>query len=202
MKKVIIAIPSGVMVHADFMVSITALAAYSMQQGIHIMVVNKQRTRIEINRYGLVLIAQDQKADYILFLDSDMTFPPDTLVRLLNAHEASRLNLGVVACNCAKRQDPPTETVELFHPGDRTGVVPVKRIGMGVMLIHMRVFKQMKAPYFKAVWDEDTGTFTGEDYYFCKGVRKKGIKIMCDHELSKEIGHIGVRTYRLEDCEK
>ena len=146
MQKVIIAIPSSVMVHANFMMSITALAAYSMQQGVHVMVVNKQRTRIEINRYGLVLMAQDQRADYILFVDSDMTFPPDTLTRLLNART------NVIACNCAKRQDPPTETVEMWPGYKKRGVTPVKRVGMGIMLIDMKVFRRLKPPFFKAVW--------------------------------------------------
>ncbi len=194
MQKVIIAIPSGTMVHADFMVSVTALAAYSMQQGVHVMLVNKQRSSIEVNRCGLALIAQDQKADYVLFIDSDMTFPPDTLVRLLNAR------VNVIACNAAKREDPPTEVVEMYPNYEKKGVTPVKRVGMGVMLIDMKVFRRLKMPYFKIVWYEYKGTFSGEDYYFCEEVRKAGMKVHCDHDLSKEIGHIGTRTYKLEDC--
>jgi hypothetical protein len=37
----------------------------------------------------------------------------------------------------------------------------------------------------------------GEDYAFCKKVRERGCKIWVDLDLSREIGHIGSKTFQL-----
>src|SRR6185503_9300822 len=48
-------------------------------------------------RNQLVKVAIDNKASHILFIDSDMRFPPDT-AQLLKTH-----NLDVVGANCRQR---------------------------------------------------------------------------------------------------
>lgn len=189
--KVMVAIPSMEMVHADFAISLAALVAYTvgLPGGPNINVINKQRSRIEVNRFGLVQMAKSFGATHILFIDSDMTFPPDTLIRLLKPE------LRVIGCNAARRTDPPTAIIPV---GD--GIQQVDHLGLGVMLIDMEVFKHLEVPYFKAVWDESEERFIGEDIYFCRQVRAAGGYVYCNHGLSELIGHVGARNYKLADC--
>jgi hypothetical protein len=50
----------------------------------------------------------------------------------------------------------------------------------------------MDAPWFHIPWNEKELKFDcGEDIYFCRKARKAGHKIYLDHDLSKEIAHIG-----------
>lgn len=132
-------------------------------------------------RTELVRTALKVAASHILFIDSDMRFPPDTLIRLL-AH-----NQAIAACNCAER-GTGLETVR--KEGDE-----VIAIGFGVTLISTDVFRVVPEPWFATPFDGQK--FIGEDLFFCNKAREYGFKIFIDEELSKEIGHEGLKQYKI-----
>lgn len=150
---------------------------------------------ISRNRHAIVKHALDNNFDYILWLDSDMTFPPDT------AHRLIAPNQPIVACNCTTRHIPaqPTARVRSTHPQgkvlfterDSTGLVEVWRIGMAIMLTQTEVFREVPPPHFNIEWEENTETYIGEDWYFCGRVQQYGYRILVNQALSWEIGHIG-----------
>lgn len=128
-------------------------------------------------------------ATHILWLDSDMTFPADTALRLL------RHDKDIVAINYVMRRDNwrpiAKRDGKRISSLDATGLESVDEIGMGVFLMKTSVVKDIPSPRF---W-YSTLTET-EDLYFCRLLRNAGHEIWIDHDLSREVGHVGQITYR------
>jgi hypothetical protein len=130
-------------------------------------------------------------ADYILFIDSDMIFPSDTLNRLL-MHKKDIVGGTYV------RRGPPFDNLGASIPADQnkqSGLVEMTHIPTGMLLIKRKVFEQLKNPYFRYSVSEELGCNNGEDMEFCKTVRELGFQIFCDLDLSMELRHI--YTYML-----
>lgn len=141
------------------------------------------------NRNNLVKRAMNNvDLTHILFVDDDQMFPADTIHRLL-AH-----NLDIVGANIVRKEsNPRTNSKELNSPNcvwtrkNSTGIQEVDFNGTGLMLIKKEVFEALKEPYF--FYDVENNT--GEDVYFCNRAKEKGFKIHIDHDLSKEVKHVG-----------
>ena len=128
-------------------------------------------------------------ATHILWLDADMTFPKDTALRLLR-HEKD-----IVAANYVTRAGTHRPTAvkdgRFVLSRDSTGLESVDAVGMGVFLMDTSVISDLPRPRF---W-YSTPTET-EDVYFCRLLKAAGHEIWIDHDLSKEVGHVGQFTYR------
>lgn len=142
------------------------------------------------------------KSDYILFLDSDMRFPPQLLERLL-AHDKD-----IVACNYPTRRLPVKtvafsefESMKCVYSTDQTGLQEVDAVGMGAMLIKTDVFKKLPLPWFNVSYLPTVNMFVGEDIYFCKLAQAHGFKVYIDHDLSKEVRHTGTMDFTHEHAE-
>jgi hypothetical protein len=91
---------------------------------------------------------------------------------------------------------------------ESTGIEEVGSIGMGVMLIKRNVFEKLTEPWFETPWRTDARGYIGEDIFFCRKAQDAGYKIWIDHDVSKEIGHIGTfefkhdHTWMMRDIEK
>jgi hypothetical protein len=138
-------------------------------------------------RNKAVKAAQAAGASHLLFLDSDMRFPEDTLDRLL-AH-----NLDIVAANYVQRTMSEwcvarAGGVPVQSEG-RTGLQWVDSTGTGVMLIKMSVFNAVSKPWFDTPFNGQT--FTGEDVYFCQRARSLRFPVHIDHDLSQDVRHQG-----------
>jgi hypothetical protein len=138
-------------------------------------------------RNKAVKAAQTAGASHLLFLDSDMRFPEDTLDRLL-AH-----NLDIVAANYVQRTMSEwcvarSMGVPVTSAG-RTGLRAVETTGTGVMLIKMSVFDQLPKPWFDTPFDGQT--FTGEDVFFCQQANAADMVVWIDHDLSQDVRHQG-----------
>ena len=140
---------------------------------------------------------------HILWLDTDMRFPPDTLLRLLDRHKR------IVSANYVERRPPyspiafadlQTPDVRVFtEPGD-TGLVEVQAVGFGVILMEMDVFRTVAEPWFAVAWDPKAKEFAGEDVYFCAKARDAGERIWVDHDLSQEIAHVGSHNFSMAEA--
>jgi len=160
-------------------------------------------------RHRLVAEALGWGADYMLCLDADHTFADDLLDRLLSH------NLMIVGCNYVRRSLPTAPTAaRLDKVGDGYDgllyttpemaaaelVEPVAHIGMGGVLINMRVFDILQAdaeakgessflPLFKFEPAANGKGMRGEDVYFFEKCRAAGIDVNCDHAASWTFGH-------------
>jgi hypothetical protein len=171
-----------------------------------------QGTIIQNQRADLCLDAMREGCSHILFIDSDMTFPQDMVQRLL------KHDVDIVAANCARRRMPTGPTAQNYDENgvrkmvytmpDSTGLEEVGSIGTGIMLIKKEVFQNMSEPWFDMPWQTGKRGYMGEDVFFCKKAQELGFKVYIDHDVSKEIGHIGTfefkhdHTWVMRDLEK
>lgn len=128
-------------------------------------------------------------ATHILWLDSDMTFPPDAALRLLK-HDKD-----IVAINYVMRRESwkpiARRDGKRISSLEATGLEQVDDVGMGVFLMKTSVVQGLPRPCF---W-YSTITET-EDHHFCRLLKGAGHDIWIDHDLSREVGHVGQITYR------
>jgi GT2 family glycosyltransferase len=171
--------------------------------GGRLFIFTSMGTLIANQRQELVGEALQSGASHILFLDTDMRFPKDTIDRLL-AHDKP-----IVAANYATRR-MPVKTVAFKTAGswdcvytteDKTGLEKVAAVGMGVMLIKREVFETLELPWFIIGYSPKTFEFSGEDIFFCRQAQKAGYDIMIDHDLSKQVKHIGSFEFAHEHAE-
>lgn len=201
--KIAICIPTRDMVHAGFAFDLANLVGTFTASGMgSINILTQTGTLIADQRVDLANAALTQGAEYLLWLDSDMRFPKNTLSRLLAR------NKDIVGCNYSERMVPPRPTAHnavgngefekvWTHP-DSTGLEKVGFLGFGCILIKAEVFKKMEKPWFHLGYSTRNHKFIGEDVYFCIQADKAGFDINLDHDLSKEIAHIGSFEFRHE----
>jgi hypothetical protein len=127
---------------------------------------------------------------HILFIDSDMVFPRDTLRRLMS-HD-----LPFVAANCTSREFPPNPTALDFNgkrviSKGKTGLEVVRQVGLAVALIRRDALMKLPAPRFLMDWIPQVKGYCGEDVYFSQLLNVEGFQVVIDHDLSNEVGHVG-----------
>ena len=195
--KLAILVPTRDMVHTHFAYSLTQLVKTTSEVGIDTYLYFDSSTILLNQREKLIDEAIKMEADYVLWLDSDMMFPSNVVLKLL-AH-----NKDIVACNYMKRS-LPMKTVAYTDLNDWDSWVPmepqeelvkVKGIGMGCILMKTDVFKKLEKPYFEFRFKEDTKDWFGEDFILQDKIQKVGYEIFVDTMLSMEIKHIGVYAY-------
>jgi hypothetical protein len=85
--------------------------------------------------------------------------------------------------------------VPLTTGEESTGLEKVYRMGFGLMWIQTEIFKSIKSPRFDFTYLPDQGTWRGEDYTFFEHARDLGHDFYVDHDLSKEVYHMGAFGY-------
>lgn len=199
--RVLLAIPSGQTWHAQFGIDLVNLVANFPQERTpgfksqELRVANIRSSVLSKNRLDAVKVAKSAHAHYILFLDTDHTFPKN-LVQKLVAHRKL-----VVAANCVTKQIPANPTARaksenpkgaiVYSDPESWGLEEVWRIGTGVMLIHMSVFDKIGMGVWDMKYLPEEDTYQGEDWSFCEACEKAGIPLYIDHAVSKQVGHVG-----------
>lgn len=144
-------------------------------------------------RNQAVTMARSLGASHLLFIDSDMRFPPSTLDRLLAA------DVAIVAANYAQRTMPIWSVARVegkpFSSFGRHGLQSVESVGCGVMLISLGVFESLPKPWFDTPYSATYETQLGEDVFFCQQARANGFDVWIDHDLSNEVRHQAVTEY-------
>lgn len=208
--KLVVCIPSTTMVHADFAMCLANMVSDLNRpvEGVQhqFTIVNVKTSILSKSREKLAEMCVANGATHMLFLDSDMVFPPETFRSLV------RYDFPVVAANCPTKAFPSAPTARTFNPtkpeGDllpfnaEDGLRRVWRVGTGVMLIDCKIFRSLPKPWFNTRWDEALQDHVGEDWVFCENLERAGVPIYVDQELSVYIGHVGSYTFSLEDCEQ
>ena len=148
---------------------------------------------------NIVKEALAAQASHILFVDTDQTFPRDTLHRLLIRDK------DVIACNIATKQIPANPTAKGPSPDGRgspvytdpgsPAVQKVWRVGTGIMLVKVRVFEKIGLGCFGITYKPELQDYQGEDWSMCEAMEAAGYDIWVDHRLSDEVKHIGDFEY-------
>ena len=196
-KRVMVAVPAQDTVATGFMYDLVRLSVLmsAPNSGAGLHVVATRGTVLPRQRETLARVALERDATHILWLDSDMRFPEDALLRLL-AH-----NAPIVGTTYTSRRPPfvPTAAVPggtlLYVDDGSTGLVEAERIGFGCVLTSTEVFKRLEEPWFHIGYSRVAKDYMGEDVYFCCMAREAGYKVLVDLDLSKEVKHLGEAPY-------
>ena len=154
------------------------------------------RFPVDANRNEHVKAIIDKlNPDYLMFLDADMTFPADIILRLL----ASQKDIvsGMYHYGSSDRGFAPIALRRRPDGGQNYNIVHyypdepfwVDAIGMGAALIKADVFKNISFPWFGYQVSEITGVNSiSEDMQFCQKAREAGYEIWVDPRV--RCGHI------------
>lgn len=143
-------------------------------------------------------IADKCHTDYLLFIDSDMAFPVDGLMKLID------LDKDICGGMYFSRKAPNLPLVYHLKEGNYAAIeeIPDKpfscdAIATGFMLIKKEVLdgfdsyvkknKQLPFDFMKQTDGE-----LGEDLAFCKRAKELGFEIWCDPTI--EIGHVATEV--------
>lgn len=198
--RLVIGGPTLAGVPASFALDLAQLYARTREEGPWTSVTMGfiQSTYVHVGREAVLAGAIARQATHLLWLDTDMAFPSDTAIRL------AKHNQPIVACNCVMRD--PRLLFMAMRNGQRietrsesTGLECIDTVGTSVMLMRTDAVAGLPRPWFEHGQNAAGGDI-GEDVMFCRKLRAAGQKIYIDHDLSKEIGHIGQHTYRPVDC--
>lgn len=194
--RLVIGGPTVAQVPASFAIDLAALYAFTREHGPWSSVTMGfiQSTYVHVGRDAVLAGAIERQATHVLWLDTDMAFPPDTAIRL------ARHNQSIVACNCVMRD--PRLLFTAMRDGRRLETTPessglerVDQVGPAVMLMRIDAVAGLERPWFEHGRNSAGGDI-GEDVMLCRKLRTAGRDIYIDHDLSKEIGHIGQHTFR------
>jgi len=195
-EQVVICVPTNGLVHAEFTFCLINAIRYTEAQGIPVVVDMDAGTVLSNQRQVLLDTAiSKHRADHIMWFDSDMTFPEDTIVRLLEHKK------DVVCATYSKRVPPfhPTAfyNIDPVEPVDTSSreLIRINYTGMGCLLLKAAIIDHMPSPHFPLVWHPPTSTWQGEDMGFCQLLTSNDIEIWCDLDLSHSVGHLGVQEF-------
>jgi glycosyltransferase involved in cell wall biosynthesis len=156
----------------------------------------------------------DDKADWMLWVDTDMGFPPDVVDRLFDA--ADPVERPVMGALCFANRDIEDDLMggrrtvagpvimHWTHDGDKAGfdirwdypqdtVVRCDGIGSACVLIHRSVFEKVRERYgenwYTRARNPSTGNMVSEDLSFCVRLMALGIPVHV---------HTGVKTTHMK----
>jgi hypothetical protein len=150
----------------------------------------------------------ESDCEYLLSIDSDIEFPASAVERLV-AHDKD-----VIAAPYTIKGTPRLWTVRFIEgmmPPFLEGVLPVRYVSGGFVLVKRRVFEALAddAPrYFnKGQWHRNfyqpyvhevipgEPEYLPEDWAFCQRARDKGFEVFCDFDI--ELTHWGMNGYTM-----
>ena len=193
MRKILIAIPCMDMVSARFAQSLATL------RKVDTCVVSFLTGSLVYDaRNKLAGYAIEMEADYILWLDSDMVFAPDTLEKMIGTMEQHK-EVDILSGLYFRRGQPFTpvafDKLEINQENEceyeDMQDVPEKLseiagCGFGCVLMRTDCLFDIASKY-GGVWFTPLGN-VGEDCSFCIRARNEGYKIFMDPSI--ELGHM------------
>lgn len=140
--KVCVCIPSQGGMKEEMAMSLVGSALHSAKNDITIDIICSQLTGIARNRNSLVTAALSTGCDFILQIDNDLEFPPETLCRLV------ALDKDIMGVTYSKRDSSSTIIGRPIIPGFCSGITEFDRMPGGFMLVKSDVYRNIPAPWY------------------------------------------------------
>lgn len=213
-KSIFIALPAyDFKVSLKLAVSLARFAQIAPQHGINIQIGSICGCSV-VSRARNLLVKDflESPCDYLLFIDSDINFEPEDILRLMAWGTDPKK--GIVAAVPRVRDVNKTYIADLDYDenGELTmnamGLVRGQRVATAFMLVQRAVFETLieKHPEW-TYWDKRAGKdlsavfdfkveregYIGEDFLFCDRTREAGFEVWIDPTIS--LGHMGVQEY-------
>lgn len=211
-KDVSIAIPIAQVVEPKTLRSMMVMVNHSARNGINIHNIGiTERMLIDDARNSITEGFLKDSVEWLFWMDSDMTFPEDTLVKLFKVAEEKQAKMVTGIYYQRKGMNYPvlwSRGEELEESGTKTGLnspraavnkyvgtfifphpdkkEPFKAhaAGFGCVLVHRSVFEIMKRPWFKFIKGE-----CSEDFFFFVNAHELGFDLWVEPTI--DLGHIG-----------
>jgi len=189
--KIAIGMPTTGSVKSQTMFSVFNLVTHSK---IPLYLVVREAAYVHTNREEIARKILNSAATHLLFIDSDMSFKPDALDKLVARDR------DIIGASYNYRQLPLKSTIviqdekgNILKKDLPDGTFECAAISLGFALIKTSVFKKIPHPWFFYEHDDKGNITCGEDVWFCRKAKEAGFKIYCDPTI--EVGHIGNYTY-------
>lgn len=128
-------------------------------------------------------------ATHLMFVDTDMHFPPDTIKRLLS------LDKPIASVDYNKRRFPLESVLTQLNESEQDEETPyrVAVAGTGLMLIDLSIIPKLGLPWFNFGRGSEGQLKMGEDAWFCYTAREAGFEVWVDPTI--KVRHIGEYAY-------
>lgn len=211
-KKIMIGLPAyDHKVGVKMAISLMKLAQKVMEHGIHIQVSSICGCSVVTRARNLIAYEFLQSdCDSLMFIDADMTFDPDSIIRLLAWNQTKPIVAG------AYEARKPGKVYILSLEGDaenvmmdEMGIVQARRAATGFMMIQRAVFEKLRDIHPEYA-HKDTNSdnilhsffdfkvtpegYIGEDFLFCDRAREAGFSVWVDPTI--KLGHMGIHEYQ------
>ena len=204
MSRTLIAVPSHDYVHADFT---RCLMELEKPEGTGFAMITA--TLVYTARTMIANKAVEMGFDQVLWIDADMTFKPDALVRLLKDMDDNDLDM---VCGIYFTRKPPVlpsihsklhwevkkdgwvdTDCRCFMDYPENKLFEIACCGFGFVLTSTRLIKDMNEKYGSPFYPL---MGMGEDTTFCWRATQNGYRIFCDSRV--KVGHIGQYEFNEE----
>lgn len=196
MKNILIAIPTAKYIEPE-----TFKSVYDLQVPDGYKTTFQYFYGYNIDQVRNLIAHWAERYDYLFSVDSDITFAPDTLTKLLS-HDKDMVSGLYIQRN-------QFNILEIYKDNDRggnvnipymsikdRGLVEVSGCGFGCVLVKSEVIRTIGYPQFVYTSAIDHKNTISEDIYFCRKARERGFKIYADTSILCE--HIGTTTYKVQ----
>ncbi len=192
--KILIAIPSARYIETECIESL-----FAMERTGHVEMLIPKSYSVDVGRNIIAKYAQENGFDYILWVDSDMIIPRNTLTRLLS-HDKDVVsgvysykvlnNDEVVAKKFMDEERTDYGNLKIKAIQNSSGLIEVDGFGFGCVLTKVDIFDKIPFPWF--IYTQDMG----EDIYFCRKAQNEGYDLWLDTDVI--CGHIGTVNYDIK----
>lgn len=208
--KVAVAIPSyGNQVSVATLNGVALAFGEFARHGVQALLMTCNDSILHKNRNILANMFLESDADYLIFIDSDMGFAPESILRLI----AGAKNSGVDILGAAglMKMEKKRFCVELFYPleiENSSQLIKAKGIGTAFLLISKKVIQTLSdsstkfkptvesEKFIANIFDtqiDDDGHFWSEDYVFCKKATEAGFSTWLDPNIN--LVHVGQKEW-------
>lgn len=185
--KILLAIPSARYIETECVTSL-----FEMEKTGDIELFIPKSYSVDVGRNIIAKYAQENGFDYIMWVDSDMILPKNTLVRLLS-HDKDIVagvysykvlgNKEVVAKRFQDETREEYDNLTIKEIKESSGLIEVDGFGFGCVLTKVSVFKEIPYPWF--IYTQEMG----EDIFFCRKAQNEEYKLWLDTDVI--CGHVG-----------
>lgn len=150
--------------------------------------------------------------DTLMFIDADMTFDPNDIIRLLAFSGGPTKNIVGGTGVARKKEKTFHLNLDTDEDGnilmDAMGLTRAKQMGTGFMMVQRQVFETLierhpewrfhdvasgRTIYSLFDFKSTAAGYIGEDYNFCDRARAEGFQVWVDPTI--KLGHMGVMEY-------
>ncbi len=210
-KEVSIAVPCAQLVDPIVLQSMLGVVNYAAINGIRVIDIGVTKGQlIDDARNGLAETFLATSTEWIFWMDSDMTFPKETLVELFKTAEEKNAKMvtgvyyqrkgnnfpvlwsrgdqtehvGISGMENSRAKENKYVGAFMFPSPNKQEAFKAHAAGFGCVLVHRSVFEVLNRPWFKFI-----PGICSEDFYFFVEAQDAGFELWVNPK--PDLGHIG-----------